>query len=83
MDAYRQPKFSYFMMKSLLPTNGLETVQNVDAEPFVYIAHLLSPFSPKDITVFTNCDEVRLTMYGKEIGIKKQLMKTPQFLEFP
>ena len=71
MDAYRQPKFSYFMMKSLLPTNGLETVPNVDAEPFVYIAHLLSPFSPKDITVFTNCDEVRLTMYGKEIGIKK------------
>ena len=71
MDAYRQPKFSYFMMKSLLPTNGLETVPNVDAEPFVYIAHLLSPFSPEDITVFTNCDEVRLTMYGKEIGIKK------------
>ena len=71
MDAYRQPKFSYYMMKSLLPTNGLETVPNVDAEPFVYIAHLLSPFSSEDITVFTNCDEVRLTMYGKEIGIKK------------
>ena len=59
------------MMKSLLPTNGLEAVPNVDAEPFVYIAHLLSPFSAKDITVFTNCDEVQLTMYGKEIGIKK------------
>ena len=71
MDAYRQPKFSYFMMKSLLPTNGLEGVPNVKAEPFVYIAHLLSPFSPKDITVFTNCDEVKLTMYGKEMGIKK------------
>jgi beta-galactosidase len=71
MDAYRQPKFSYFMMKSLIPTNGLENVPNVNAEPFVYIAHLLSPFSPEDITVFTNCDEVKLTMYGKEIGVKK------------
>ncbi|WP_281613082.1 sugar-binding domain-containing protein [Flammeovirga sp. SubArs3] len=71
MDAYRQPKFSYYLFKSLLPTSGLEDVPHVDAEPFVYIAHLMTPFSPKDVVVFTNCDEVKLTMYGEEIGIKK------------
>jgi beta-galactosidase len=42
----------------------------VEAKPFVYIAHLMTPFSPEDIVVFTNCEAVKLTMYGKEIGIK-------------
>jgi beta-galactosidase len=27
----------------------------------VYIAHEMTPFSPKDVTVYSNCDEVRLT----------------------
>ena len=68
MDAYRQPKLSYYFFKSLLPTSGLETVPLVKAEPFVYIAHLMTPFSPKDVTIFTNCESVQLSMYGKEIG---------------
>ncbi len=68
MDAYRQPKFSYYLFKSLLPTNGLEHVPGVEARPFVYIAHLLTPFSSQDMVVFTNCEEVRLTLYGKEVG---------------
>lgn len=32
--------------------------------PMVYIAHEMTPFSPKDVTVYSNCDEVRLT-YNK------------------
>ena len=71
MDAYRQPKFSYYLLKSLLPTSGLEKVPQVDANPFVFLAHLMTPFSPEDVVVFTNCEEVKLTMYGKEIGVKK------------
>ena len=59
MDAYRQPKFSYYLLKSLMPSLGLKNVPNVDAEPFVFIAHLMTPFSPEDVVVFTNCDEVR------------------------
>jgi len=73
MDAYRQPKFSYYLFKSLLPTSGLEDVPMVDAEPFVYIAHLMTPFSPEDVVVFTNCEAVKLTMYGKEVGVKKAI----------
>ncbi|GIR18371.1 MAG: hypothetical protein CM15mP32_5580 [Flavobacteriaceae bacterium] len=71
MDAYRQPKFSYYLMKSLLPTSGLEKVPQVDAKPFVFLAHLMTPFSPEDVVVFTNCEEIKLTMYGEEIGVKK------------
>ena len=71
MDAYRQPKFSYYLLKSLMPSLGLENVPNVDAEPFVFIAHLMTPFSPEDVVVFTNCDEVRLYAYDKEIGTMK------------
>ncbi len=70
MDAYRQPKVSYYLFKSLLPTTGLDDVPMVKAEPFVFVAHLLTPFSPEDVVVFTNCEEVRLTMFGKEIGVK-------------
>ena len=32
--------------------------------PMVYIAHEMTPFSPADVTVYSNCDEVRLT-YNK------------------
>lgn len=41
--------------------------------PMVYIAHELTPFSPRDITVYSNCDEVRLTVFegGKVYTYKK------------
>jgi beta-galactosidase len=32
-----------------------------ESGPMVYIAHEMTPFSPKDVTVYSNCDEVRLT----------------------
>ena len=76
MDAYRQPKFSYFLFKSLLPTEGLEQVPLVEVKPFIYIAHLMTPFSPADVTVFTNCEEVRLTLFGKEIGVEPAIAKS-------
>jgi beta-galactosidase len=71
MDAYRQPKFSYYLLKTLLPTEGLEGVPHVEAAPFVYVAHLMTPFSPKDVVIFTNCEAVKLTLFGNEIGTKK------------
>ncbi|CAI8258848.1 MAG: Beta-galactosidase [Opitutia bacterium UBA7350] len=70
MDAYRQPKFSYYFMKSLLPTSGLEHVPLVQGEPFVYIAHLMTPFSPEDVVIFTNCEAVKLTLFENEIGVQ-------------
>ena len=70
------PKIFKSMLKTLLPTNGLENVPHVKAAPFVYIAHLMTPFSPQDVVVFTNCEAVKLTSYGKEIGTKKATDKS-------
>lgn len=41
--------------------------------PMVYIAHEMTPFSPKDVTVYSNCDEVRLTYLagGKTMTYRK------------
>ena len=71
MDAFRQPKYSYHMfMAQRSPQHS-----NLLAEtgPVIFIAHEMTPFSPKDVTVFSNCDEVRLTVFkgGKQYTNKK------------
>jgi len=47
---------------------------NAESGPMIYIAHEMTPFSPSDVTVYSNCDEVRLTVYknGKVYTQKKQ-----------
>ena len=51
-DAFRQKKTAYYMFES----------QRTD-QPFVHIAHEMTQFSDADVTVFSNCDSVRLTTY--------------------
>lgn len=55
MDAFRRPKYSYelFRAQPEAPTGV----------PMVFIANELTPFSPQDITVFSNCPTVRLTTF--------------------
>lgn len=60
MDAFRQPKLSYYMFTSQRPVTPNPELK-ADNGPMVYIAHSMTPFSPKDVTVYSNCDEVRLT----------------------
>lgn len=76
MDAFRQPKLSYYMFKSQRPA---EVNPELIAEtgPMVYIANAMTPFSPKDVTVYSNCDEVRLTYCkdGKQFTYKKDQSK--------
>lgn len=61
MDNFRQPKTSYYMFKSF---RSPETDANSIAEtgPFIYIANEMTPFSSDDVTVFSNCDKVVLTI---------------------
>ena len=60
MDAFRQPKLSYYMFCSQRPAEPNKELI-ADNGPMVYIANAMTPFSPKDVTVYSNCDEVRLT----------------------
>lgn len=50
-DAFRQEKYAYYMFAS-----------QQHEKPMVFIANELTPFSPNDITVYSNCDSVRLTI---------------------
>jgi len=69
MDAFRQPKYSYYMFKSQVPANLDHPL--METGPMVFIAHEISPFSSPDVTVFSNCDEVRLIVYGKDTLTQK------------
>ncbi|WP_299234665.1 sugar-binding domain-containing protein [uncultured Bacteroides sp.] len=71
MDAFRQPKTSYYMFMSQRSPEKTELI--ADNGPMIYIANELTPFSPRDITVYSNCDEVRLTVFegGKVYTYKK------------
>ena len=60
-DVFRQPKYSYYMFMAQRPVDSLNI--QADSGPMVYIAHEMSPFSPADVTVYSNCEEVRLTVF--------------------
>lgn len=81
MDAFRQPKYSYQMFKA----QRSPEVSNIIAEtgPMVYIANEMTPFSSSDVMVFSNCDEVKLTVFkeGKTYTHKKD--KTLQGMPSP
>lgn len=57
-DVFRQPKYSYQLFKSQRSPK--------ESKPMIFIAHEMTPFSPPDVTVYTNCDEVRLIVYEKD-----------------
>lgn len=69
MDAFRQPKYSYYMFKSQVPATFSNPL--LETGPMLFIAHEISPFSSSDVTIFTNCDEVRLIVYEKDTLIQK------------
>lgn len=71
MDVFRQPKYSYYMFMAQRP--AVKNDRNAGSGPMVYIAHEMTPFSGKDVTVYSNCDDVRLTFNkgGKTYTYKK------------
>ena len=86
MDVFRQPKYSYYLFMAQRPAVVSESL--AETGPMVYIAHEMTPFSGKDVTVYSNCDEVRLTFTkeGKTHTHKKDKsrkgMPSP-IIEFP
>ncbi len=75
MDAFRQPKYSYYMFQSQRPAQKSNLI--AETGPMVFIANAMTPFSPKDVTVYSNCDEVRLTFLkgGEQKVYKKDLKR--------
>lgn len=59
MDAMRLPKFNYYLFQSQ---------QSPAREPVIFIANFATFLSPTTVTVFSNCEQVRLTQNGREIA---------------
>jgi beta-galactosidase len=66
IDLFRLPKFDYFMFQSQRPAEAKPATAG--SGPMVFIANFGTFQSPAAVTVFSNCDEVRLTQNGKLIG---------------
>ncbi len=60
-DAFRQKKYAYYMFRSQMPASFKSDV--VESGPMVYIMHEMTPSSEPDVTVYSNCDSVRLSIY--------------------
>lgn len=75
LDAFRQPKYAYYMFRS--QTNPKEKHPVADIGPMLFVAHELTPFSSPDIVVFTNYDSVRLTRYETDRFTEVTVHKRP------
>lgn len=73
MDNFRQPKYSYYMFESQRPNKKNEALI-ADNGPMVFIANAMTPFSPSDVTIYSNCDSVTLSYNkgGKIYSYKKK-----------
>ncbi len=60
-DAFRQPKYAYYMFKSQVDPKIQHSI--ADDGPMVFIAHEMTQFSDNNVVIFSNCDSVRLTAY--------------------
>ena len=69
LDVFRRPKTSYYLYMS--QRDAAIRLTQADSGPMVYIAYELTPFSDNDVVVFTNCDEIRLTMLGTDVYTQK------------
>ena len=69
LNGVRIPKYTYYLYQSQYDPDY--KVPGVEVGPMLFVAHELTQVSPEDIVVLSNCDEVRLTWMGKDLGIQK------------
>ncbi len=65
MDIFRLPKFGYWFFRS--QRDATEMVAGKPVGPVVFIANYWTPDSPRDVRVFSNCEEIALSLNGKLI----------------
>jgi beta-galactosidase len=66
IDLFRLPKFDYFMFQSQRPAERKPV--RTGSGPMVFIASFASFYSPLVVTVFSNCEQVRLAQNGKVVA---------------
>lgn len=76
LDLYRIPKYSYYFYKSQQDADV--QIRDLESGPMVFIANDWGELSPVDITVYSNCEEVRL--YHEEVLIE---VRKPEPISIP
>ncbi len=66
LGLFRLPKFDYFLFQSQRPADVKPA--GVGSGPMVFIANFATFQSPSEVTVFSNCEQVRLFQNGKEVA---------------
>lgn len=69
MNIFRLPKFGYWFFRS--QRNANEFVAGQPVGPVVFIANHWTPDSPREVRVFSNCDEIALSLNGKLIELRR------------
>jgi Glycosyl hydrolases family 2/Glycoside hydrolase family 2 C-terminal domain 5/Glycosyl hydrolases family 2, TIM barrel domain/Glycosyl hydrolases family 2, sugar binding domain len=68
LDMYRLPKFAYYFLQS--QRDPAVTVTGVDSGPMVFIANQWTATSPTTVRVFSNCDQVSLSLNGTLVATR-------------
>ena len=63
LDVFRLPRYAYYLFQSQYDPDF--KLAGIQTGPMVYIAHELTQISRSDVVVFSNCEEVRLTLAGQ------------------
>jgi beta-galactosidase len=66
LDTFRLPKFDYYLLQSQRPAQ--QQLAAAGSGPMIFIANYATNPSPTVVTVFSNCDQVRLIQNGKEVA---------------
>lgn len=80
-DAFRQPKYAYWMARSQSPADLNHPT--AESGPMIYIMHEMSQWSEKDVVVFTNCDSVRLSIYDGAKSWTKPVVRSDRSMPNP
>jgi beta-galactosidase len=71
MDNLRIPKFAYYFFQSQRDANETPVANEVETGPMVSIASWWNDQSLTNVTVFSNCEEVELSLNGQVIARQK------------
>lgn len=69
LDYFRLPKFTAELYRSQRDPNENLSMPNVESGPMVFIANFWTEKSTRDVWVFSNGEEVSLSLNGKEIAV--------------